>query len=96
MSEYFIQKPCDNCELKELLRSDEGLGVLALNGLYTAVFEKNAFKGCKHPWRILFQVYHENPNPQEVQILSKVVEVRGRNPRDYSLPIVDKISTLDI
>ena len=38
----------------------------------------------------------ENPNPQEVQILSKVVEVRGRNPRDYSLPIVDKISTLDI
>lgn len=96
MSELKIQKPCENCELKDLLDDQEGVGWLVLKGIYMAEYEKNNLFACKHPWRLLHQAYNENPTPNQQEIISKVVEVRGKNPEDYNLPRVKRISTLDI
>lgn len=96
MSELKIQKPCENCELKGLLDNQEGINLLVLEGIYMALLEKNNLLACKHPWRLLHQAYNENPTPNQQEIMSKVVEIRGKNPEDYNLPKINKISTLDI
>lgn len=96
MGELNIQKPCANCEHISLLDDENGLKLLVLEGLYMAVCEKNNLIKCRHPWRLLYQAFNENPNPSQVQLLSKVIEVRGKDPEEYGLPKVNKISTLDI
>lgn len=96
MNEINIQKPCNNCELIGLLDNESSVEALVLEGLFMAVCGSNALVSCKHPWRLLYQAYNEQPTSQEAQILSKVVEVRGKNPGDYNLPAVDIISTLDL
>jgi len=96
MGELNIRKPCDNCELISLLDDQNGIEQLVLDGIYMAVFEQNSLIGCRHPWRLLYQAFNENPSAKQQEVLSKVVEVRGKNPEEYNLPKVNKISTLDI
>lgn len=96
MGEFNIQKPCVNCELADLLDDENGLKLLVIEGLYMAVGEKNILIKCRHPWRLLYQTFNENPNPSQAELLSKVVEVRGKDPEEYGLPKVNNISTLDI
>ena len=96
MSEIKIQNPCDNCELKYMLDNDEGMGVLALEGLYMATLEKDSLLACRHPWRLLYEAYGRNPDNIQVQVLSKTIEFRGKDPLEYGLEKVDKISTLDL
>lgn len=102
MNEINIQKPCHNCELKGFLEDEDGIQALVLEGMFMAVCEKNALLKCKHPWRLIYQAFNEQPTDVQAQVLSKVVEVRekanprGKTPEDYNLPVVDKISTLDL
>jgi hypothetical protein len=86
MNEVNIQKPCDNCELSYLLDTPRGIELVALGGLYIATLNDDALESCRHPWRLLYQAYEENPNEYEKEILSKTVEIRGKNPEDYNLP----------
>lgn len=96
MKNINVQRPCSDCELKDLLETPEGAEFIALEGLYMAVNSINALEACKHPWRLLYQIYNEEPTTVQQEIMGKTVQIRGKNPSDYNLPNVDKISTLDI
>lgn len=96
MNEIKVQKPCVDCELKHLLDTTEGTELIALEGLYMAVCGINSLETCKHPWRLLYQAYSEQPTATQQEIMGKTVRIRGKDPSDYNLPDVDKISTLDI
>lgn len=89
MSELNIQKPCDNCELRYLLETPRGIELVALGGLYMAICNDDALESCRHPWRLLYQAFEENPSQHQKEILSKAIEIRGKNPEDYNLPVVN-------
>lgn len=95
MSEIKIQNPCENCELKYMLDDEESMRILALEGLYMAMMEKDSLLACKHPWRLLYKAYLDNPSAVQEDVLGKVVQVRGKNPEDYGLPSAGNIGTLD-
>jgi len=86
MSEINIQKPCNNCELSYLLETPRGIELVALGGLYIATCKDDALESCRHPWRLLYQAYGESPTDHQKEIMSKAVEIRGKNPADYNLP----------
>lgn len=89
MSELNIQNPCENCELRNLLNTQEGIGAIAIEGFNMATNKIDSLIECKHPWRLLFRAFESNPDDSQIEIISKVIEVRGKNPTDYGIQKID-------
>lgn len=57
-----------------------------IRALRMALEGTEEFAGCRHPWRVMNEIYGPNPNPEQVLVLSSLIKVRGKDPTMYGLP----------
>lgn len=93
MRKIDIELPCPDCPLNKsgniLDIYDNHLLPMAMDGLERAL-------GCRHPWRVANLRFKGRPNTPQSEVLSRLVELRGKRPEDYGLAPTSSIEVLTL
>ena len=93
MSERIIKPQCETCVFKELCETPEGQLEVTFKATDMAIDGIERFAGCRHPWRVFNDQTAGRLTELQAWTLSRLVEIRGKDPAYYGLADSTEIST---